>query len=189
MHTCCFLCFFSAMLLVVMLKTLNYDFSFFQYQMMKVRKMLTEILLDVTNSELKSVCKEVLLKEKSRAAKGRNTRGRKCTYMYFMWYFDKDEKTCFGLNATSLCLCPKFQWLNTIYVCLYSSVVHSNTAKTWNQKIVAISTPMCLDLILKMLILPLLILGFDINKYIESQVQYTYSHICTIYIWARRKLS
>uniref|UniRef100_A0A8W8JDW4 Splicing factor, arginine/serine-rich 18 n=1 Tax=Magallana gigas TaxID=29159 RepID=A0A8W8JDW4_MAGGI len=37
--------------------------------MMKVRKMLTEILLDVTNSEIKSVCKEVYLKEKSRASK------------------------------------------------------------------------------------------------------------------------
>lgn len=62
--------------------------------MMKVRKMLIEILLDVINFEIKSVCKEVYFKEKSRVFKGRNDRGF-CSF-YFMWYLSKGEKMYFG---------------------------------------------------------------------------------------------
>ena len=41
--------------------------------MIKVKTWVTEILLDVTQTEIESVAKEVLKKEKSKAAKGINS--------------------------------------------------------------------------------------------------------------------
>jgi hypothetical protein len=53
--------------------------------MMKVRQMLTEILIGVTNEEITSVAHEVYSREKARAAKGTNiykTTCHACANMY-----------------------------------------------------------------------------------------------------------
>ena len=42
------------------------------FQLLAVRKMLTEVLISVTTSEIESVAKEVYAKEKQKASKGSN---------------------------------------------------------------------------------------------------------------------
>lgn len=158
---------------------------FFFWQMMKVRKMLTEILLDVTNSEIKSVCKEVYLKEKSRASKGRNDRGL-CS-LYFMWYLSKGEKTYFGQYdiETLLYMCQMIHWLNNVNVCLYKLVTVSvaHTSNTLSLKSVEFSKTIE-DLIWRMFtLLPLLILSLILNKYICLST----IHVCIVNILARRE--
>eukprot|EP00105_Crassostrea_gigas_P006782 XP_011420834.1 PREDICTED: arginine/serine-rich protein PNISR [Crassostrea gigas] len=153
--------------------------------MMKVRKMLTEILLDVTNSEIKSVCKEVYLKEKSRASKGRNDRGL-CS-LYFMWYLSKGEKTYFGQYdiKTLLYMCQMIHWLNNVNVCLYKLVTVSvaHTSNTLSLKSVEFSQTIE-DLIWRMFtLLPLLILSLILNKYICLST----IHVCIVNILARRE--
>lgn len=153
--------------------------------MMKVRKMLTEILLDVTNSEIKSVCKEVYLKEKSRASKGRNDRGL-CS-LYFMWYLSKGEKTYFGQYdiETLLYMCQMIHWLNNVNVCLYKLVTVSvaHTSNTLSLKSVEFSQTIE-DMIWRMFtLLPLLILSLILNKYICLST----IHVCIVNILARRE--
>lgn len=139
--------------------------------MMKVRKMLTEILLDVTNSEIESVCKEVFHKAKNRAAKGSDDKTLKSL---LLGYFIKGIDTCFVKFDLEILynMCQRGQWVNFLngnsYMCMYI-----NKVKALNQKMK--------NNIHKVLSIRMLSL-ICFNKCISN----AFSCICTIYIWARR---
>ena len=104
-------------------------------QMVKVRKMLTEILLDVTNTEIEAVCKEVYYKEKNKQAKGTGLKTNFCfcckilevtfaTNNPVIWdiYCREVKQTNYTNTNHKFCLGMKFCYE---YVCCLSRQMHS----------------------------------------------------------------
>ena len=58
--------------------TLIYVHFHLLFQMVKVKKTLTEVLLEVTNNEIMDIAREVYNKAKSKAAKGTTYIGQYC---------------------------------------------------------------------------------------------------------------
>ena len=55
-------------------------------QMMKVKRMLTETLLEVTNYEIRAVATEVLERERRRANKGKSVLFPVSWFQFFSWF-------------------------------------------------------------------------------------------------------